>query len=80
MNNKLKDFRKQIDEIDEQIVNLLAKRMQVVEKVGQYKKENNLPPLDNSRWQKVIESKKGFMKKIWKIIHDEALKVEKQIL
>ncbi|PIP63223.1 3-deoxy-7-phosphoheptulonate synthase, partial [Candidatus Roizmanbacteria bacterium CG22_combo_CG10-13_8_21_14_all_34_12] len=72
--------RKQIDEIDEQIVNLLAKRMQVVEKVGQYKKENNLPPLDNSRWQKVIESKKGFMKKIWKIIHDEALKVEKQIL
>ncbi|PJA55528.1 hypothetical protein CO165_03120 [Candidatus Roizmanbacteria bacterium CG_4_9_14_3_um_filter_33_18] len=54
--------------------------MQVVEKVGQYKKENNLPPLDNSRWQKVIESKKGFMKKIWKIIHDEALKVEKQIL
>jgi len=80
MNNKLKDFRKHIDEIDEQIVNLLAKRMQVVEKVGQYKKENNLPPLDNSRWQKVIESKKGFMKKIWKIIHDEALKVEKQIL
>ena len=80
MNNKLKDFRKQIDEIDEQIVNLLAKRMQVVEKVGKYKKENNLPPLDNSRWQKVIESKKGFMKKIWKIIHDEALKVEKQIL
>ena len=80
MNNKLKDFRKQINDIDGQIVNLLAKRMQVVEKVGQYKKENNLPPLDNSRWQKVIESKKGFMKKIWKIIHDEALKVEKQIL
>lgn len=63
MNNKLKDFRKQIDEIDEQIVNLLAKRMQVVEKVGQYKKENNLPPLDNSRWQKVIESKKRFYEK-----------------
>ena len=80
MNNKLKYFRKQINDIDEQIVNLLAKRMQVVEKIGQYKKENNLPPLDNSRWQKVIKSKKGFMKKIWKIIHDQALKVEKQIL
>ena len=79
MKKQLDDFRKQIDEIDEQIVNLLAKRMQVVEKVGKYKKENNLPPLDKRRWQEVIKSKKGFMKEIWEIIHEEALKIEKLI-
>jgi chorismate mutase len=79
MNNKLKDLRKQIDKIDESIVSLLVKRMEVVKKVGQYKKENNLPPLDNSRWLEIIKSKKGFMKKIWEIIHKEALIIEKNI-
>jgi len=79
MKNRLDSFRKQIDEIDGQIVNLLAKRMQVVEKVGKYKKENNLPPLDKRRWQEVIKTKKGFIKKIWEIIHEEALKIEKKL-
>ena len=79
MNNELEFFRKQIDEVDEQIVNLLAKRMKVVEKVGKYKKENNIPPLDKKRWQEVIKTKKGFIKKIWEIIHEEALKIEKNL-
>ncbi|MFA6532502.1 MAG: chorismate mutase [Patescibacteria group bacterium] len=79
MKNQIDILRKQIDEIDKQIVNLLAKRMQVVEKVGKYKKENNLPPLDKRRWQEVIKTKKGFVKKIWEIIHEEALKIEKSI-
>jgi len=79
MKNQLNDLRKQIDEIDTAIVNLLAKRMKVVEKVGKYKKENNLPPLDKKRWQEVIKTKKGFIKKIWEIIHEEALKIEKNL-
>lgn len=76
MINELKGFRKQIDLIDNQIVYLLAKRMKVVKKIGRLKKENNIPVLDKSRWQKVIRSKKGYVKKIWEIIHQEALKVE----
>ena len=79
MNNQLNKFRKQIDEIDESIINLLAKRMLVVKKVGQLKKKNNIPVFDKSRWEKVISSKKGFVKKIWEIIHDEALRIEKSI-
>ena len=79
MKTKLEDLRKQIDEIDDLIVSLLAKRMETVKKVGQLKKNNNIPVLDESRWQKVIKSKKGFVKKIWKVIHDEALVVEKSV-
>ena len=79
MKTKLEDLRKQIDEIDDLIVSLLAKRMETVKKVGQLKKKNNIPVLDKSRWQKVIKSKKGFVKKIWKVIHDEALVVEKSV-
>lgn len=79
MKNQLDEQRKIIDEIDELIVNLLAKRMKIVKNVGKYKKENNLPPLDNVRWKEVIKSKKGFVKKIWEMIHKEALKIEKSI-
>lgn len=72
----LENLRKQIDDIDQKIVSLLAKRMEIVKRVGKYKRENNLPIFDNARWQEVIKSKKGFVRKIWEIIHEEALKIE----
>lgn len=76
MNIKLNNFRKQIDEIDESIVVLLAKRMKIVKKIGRLKKKENLPALDQKRWQEIIKSKKGYIKKIWEIIHEESLKIE----
>ena len=79
MKNQLESLRKQINEIDEQIISLLAKRMKLVQEVGHLKRKNNIPILDRSRWQKVIKSKKGYIKKIWKIIHDEALRIEQSI-
>lgn len=72
-------FRKQIDKIDRSIVILLTERMKVVKKIGLLKKENNLPVIDKFRWKEVIKSKKGFLKKIWLIIHQEALKIEKNV-
>ncbi len=80
MKTKLEGLRKQIDEIDNSIVILLAKRMEIVKKVGKLKKVNNLPPLDNKRWKEIIKTKKGFIRKIWGIIHDEALKIESRNL
>lgn len=79
MKNRLENLRKQIDEIDNSIVILLAKRMEIVKKVGKLKKKSNLPLLDNKRWKEIIKTKKGFIRKIWEIIHDEALKIEKSI-
>ena len=39
----LKELRGQIDEIDDQLVELFAKRMDISAAIGDYKKENNLP-------------------------------------
>ena len=36
-------LRKQIDELDNQLMDLLAKRMRVCREIGQYKKEHNMP-------------------------------------
>ena len=40
---ELKELRNQIDEIDDQLVELFAKRMDVAAAIGDYKKENHLP-------------------------------------
>ena len=88
MKNQLNDLRKQIDEIDSLIINLLAKRMKVVEEVGRLKKKHHIPPLDPARWQRVLNSKMKkakslgldpeMVKKIYNIIHDYALEIEKK--
>ena len=54
--SNLETLRNEINNIDSQIFQLLNRRHSVVKKVGQYKKENNLPILDSSR-EKIIETK-----------------------
>ncbi|OFI47912.1 chorismate mutase [Floricoccus penangensis] len=51
----LDETRKQIDDVDKQIIELLEERMKLVQEVITYKKENNLPVLDNSRENIVLE-------------------------
>lgn len=47
--NKLESARLKIDEIDNEIIQLFEKRMDVIKEVIQYKIENNIPILDSSR-------------------------------
>ena len=85
----LDDLRKEIDLIDREIVNLIAKRIEVVKKVGQFKKENNIPVIDNSRFKKVLNKvgelaeknkiSKDFVKDIYNKIHEYMCSIEKDI-
>ena len=45
----LNELRKEIDSIDDELVKLFCQRMQVAEKIAEYKKENNLPILIPAR-------------------------------
>ena len=54
--SNLENFRLEINDIDSQIFQLLNQRHSVVKKIGQFKKENNIPVLDSSR-EKIIETK-----------------------
>lgn len=51
----LNEIRKEIDRIDNEMVELFSQRMDISKSVGEYKKENNLPVLDEKREQIVIE-------------------------
>ncbi|WP_304002232.1 chorismate mutase [Faecalicoccus pleomorphus] len=53
--NKLENARKTINQIDQEMAALYEKRMNAVQEVLAYKKENGLPVFDASREQEVIE-------------------------
>ncbi len=83
----LSKFRKQIDDIDDQLIELLSKRFEVVKQIGKYKKTINLPPLQPARWEEVLEKRikkanennidSDFIVDIWNRIHEYALNIEK---
>jgi chorismate mutase len=87
--NKLAELRKRIDKLDNQMVFLLAQRMDAVRQVGEFKKKQNIPPLDESRWQEVLSSKMKLaeeagidpevIKDLFNRIHEYALEVERDI-
>ena len=57
----LDDYRKKIDEIDQKMTELFEERMNVVMKVGEYKKANNLPVLNKSREGEVLKKNIGYL-------------------
>lgn len=80
---RLQIFRKEIDIIDDEILSLIAKRMNVSEKIGEYKKEQKVAVLQMDRWKQVLEDhiNKGArlglsaeaVKDIFEIIHRESI-------
>ena len=45
----ISDYRKEIDRIDKQLINLFEERLEVAKGIAEYKKNNNLPILDPER-------------------------------
>lgn len=83
----LEKYRNELDQTDKEIINLLAKRFEIVKKIWEYKKENNIWILQQWRWEQVLENRKEIAKElwvnenlieyIWNLIHEEALRLEK---
>lgn len=55
----MKEFRENIDKIDDQIVELFEKRMQLVKGIANYKKENNIQIENKNREEIVIKKAKN---------------------
>lgn len=82
-------LRKQIDELDEQLLTLLAKRMRVSKEIGTYKLEHNMPVLQSGRYDQLLSSRreKGskldlsveFVDSIVKAIHEESVRVQLEL-
>ena len=58
----LKQLRQQINDIDQEMVKLFERRMKVSSKIGQFKKENNLPIYDKKREEQVLKRNCSLLK------------------
>lgn len=52
---ELKEYREQINEIDQELVRLFVARMRLSEKVAEYKKEHNLPIYAPAREREILQ-------------------------
>ena len=83
-------LRKQIDELDNQLIDLLAKRMRVCREIGQYKKEHNMTVLQTARYSEILEKRGAqgalcgmgalFMAKVFESIHEESVRQQMEII
>ena len=53
----ISQLRKQIDELDNQVMDVLAKRMRVCREIGQYKKEHNMTVLQAQRYNEILDKR-----------------------
>lgn len=49
MHSTLQNFRDQLDTIDQQLLDLLVQRFAITQQVGEYKRDNDVPPIDPER-------------------------------
>jgi len=76
--------------IDEEILAIIQRRMNVVKEIGKNKKENNIRILQTDRWMQIIEKAKQkgnskglsdeFIEKLFKAIHQESINIQTEIL
>ncbi|MGJ8744307.1 chorismate mutase [Polaribacter sp.] len=86
----LENLRAQINVVDDQLIDLLGKRMQVADKIGQLKKDENVAVLQSRRWNEILGnmvmegSGKGlseeFVLKMFKAIHQESINHQEKII
>lgn len=89
-NNKINTLRTKIDVIDHQLIEILGKRMQVADAVGQLKKDHNVAVLQSKRWNEILgkmilegEEKnlsEEFVLRMFKAIHQESINHQKEII
>lgn len=86
----LDELRSKIDDLDLQLLEILLKRMEIVNEIGWYKKKNNMTILQPERWNNVLmkniqqsEQKhlgKDLIKKIFYAIHEESIRKQTDIM
>jgi len=83
-------LRRQIDILDNDLLELLAKRMRVSQEIGTYKKEHNMPILQAQRYDEILKNRIGqaekmgmdgdFMKTVLMAIHEESVRQQMLIM
>jgi len=88
--SKLDEFRGVIDELDDDVIQNLASRMDIAEKIGEYKKDNNVTILQVTRWEEIVRKRismgkamglsEEFLKQMLQLIHKESIRRQTAVM
>jgi len=83
---ELEQMRALIDDVDEDLISVLAKRMSIVEEMGRYKHANQMTILQMERWKTALENRlnlgrknnldNDFLLSLLRLIHAESLRIQ----
>ena len=87
---KLASMREQINQLDDELLQILAQRMKVADKIGEFKKANNITILQTKRWNDILERamlkgeklglSKEFITKYFDAVHLESINHQNKIM
>jgi len=80
---QLEESRARIDELDSELISILAQRMELSREIGRIKKEKNVAIVQTNRWDKVLDKAfaqaqarnldKEFVGKLFNAIHEASI-------
>ena len=83
-------LRKQVDELDNELMNLLSKRMRVCREIGQYKKEHNMTVFQANRYSEILDKRGAqgsllgmspeFIAQVFESVHEESVRQQVEII
>ena len=90
MRNQLDEIRTQIDQADHELLEAIQRRMILIEKIGDYKKLNNVAVLDMERWKEIFKTRplwaremglnEELIQELFGLIHQESVRKQTEIL
>ncbi len=90
LQTKLDELRSIIQKLDNDLLELLAKRMALSTQIGEYKRDNNVTILQVAHWKQLIETSiskagqlnlpKDFIKGLYQLIHDESIRRQTNVM
>jgi chorismate mutase len=88
--NQLEELRNQVDSIDFQLIELVASRMNISERMGEYKFKNNVAVLQMERWLEILRTRTehgtlrniepAFVERLMTLLHQESIRIQTAIL
>ena len=88
--SKLEELRSEIDKLDEELIDILARRMNVIEEIGVYKKINKITILQLKRWSRIIHDRvdtgvrlgltREFLLRLLEALHEESIQRQTDVM
>jgi chorismate mutase len=87
---RLEEMRDQLDHLDNEAIELFARRAKISRKIGEYKKANNITILQVKRWDQLLEARleqarkdgleEQFVKDLFEIVHKYSIEMQNRIM